>query len=173
MSLACPSDHGRTVLFVARLDAVGCSLTSPAGRPYPTRRPAPPGCTRHRKAYQRAVLVPTQQLEALWKGYESFEMAGGNKVFARKVLDEWRPRFQLCRQALRDRRRKLEGLALGALPFPPGKGGSGGQGEGPGRPGEGGYYKDGRGRQVYQLGAGLTRSSAGIWGGGGGGAGCA
>lgn len=47
-----------------------------------------------RHAYQRALLVPTAQLEALWRGYENFEMGGSNKQLARRLLDEWRPRYQ-------------------------------------------------------------------------------
>jgi cleavage stimulation factor subunit 3 len=47
-----------------------------------------------RRAYQRALLVPSAQLEALWRGYEGFEMGGSNKQLARRLLDEWRPLYQ-------------------------------------------------------------------------------
>lgn len=47
-----------------------------------------------RRAYQRALLVPTHQLEALWRGYEGLEMGGSNKQLARRLLDEWRPKYQ-------------------------------------------------------------------------------
>jgi hypothetical protein len=47
-----------------------------------------------RRAYQRALLVPTPQLEGLWRAYEGFEMAGSNKQLARRLLDETRPKYQ-------------------------------------------------------------------------------
>ena len=47
-----------------------------------------------RRAYQRALLVPTPQLEALWRAYEGFEMAGSNKQLARRLLDDARPKYQ-------------------------------------------------------------------------------
>lgn len=46
-----------------------------------------------RRAYQRALLVPTQQDEAVWRQYEGFEMGGSNKQLARRLLDEWRPKY--------------------------------------------------------------------------------
>lgn len=47
-----------------------------------------------RRAYQRALLVPLPQAEALWRAYEGFEMGGANKQLARRLLDEWRPKYQ-------------------------------------------------------------------------------
>ncbi|KAJ9518571.1 hypothetical protein QJQ45_018615, partial [Haematococcus lacustris] len=75
-----------------------------------------------RRAYQRAVVVPSLQLEALWRAYESWEMRT-DKQLGKKVLEEWRPRFQAARAAVRERRSRLDALHLNALPFPPGKGG--------------------------------------------------
>ena len=48
-----------------------------------------------RRAYQRALCVPTPQLESLWRGYEAFEGAGSNKTLGKRELDEWRPRYQV------------------------------------------------------------------------------
>ena len=41
-----------------------------------------PPCRCHRKAYQRALAVPMERLEPLWRAYEQFEMAGSNKLLA-------------------------------------------------------------------------------------------
>lgn len=64
----------------------------PAPLPRPQEESAKVAAVRH--AYQRALLVPTAQLEGLWRGYENFEMGGSNKQLARRLLDEWRPRYQ-------------------------------------------------------------------------------
>lgn len=71
----CLSSHAHTSLFQLRMAAHPCPST-----------PASHWCSRapRRRAYQRAVLVPMSQLEALWRDYEGWE----NKVdkqLARKV----------------------------------------------------------------------------------------
>ncbi|KAL4431075.1 hypothetical protein ABPG75_006331 [Micractinium tetrahymenae] len=76
-----------------------------------------------RHAYQRALLVSTPQLEGLWRGYENFEMGGSNKQLARRLLDEWRPRYQAARGLLREREERLAGLNRKAMALPPGRGG--------------------------------------------------
>jgi len=48
-----------------------------------------------RRAFQRALVVPGPQLEALWRQYEQFEQAGSNRALARRILDEQRPRCSL------------------------------------------------------------------------------
>ncbi|PSC73688.1 Suf-domain-containing [Micractinium conductrix] len=77
-----------------------------------------------RRAYQRALVVPTPQLEGLWRGYEGFEMGGSNKQLARRLLDEWRPRYQAARTLLREREGRLAALNLKAMALPPGRGGA-------------------------------------------------
>ncbi len=42
----------------------------------------------------RFLCHPALQLEALWRGYEGLEMSGSNKQLARRLLDEWRPKYQ-------------------------------------------------------------------------------
>ncbi|KAI3433457.1 hypothetical protein D9Q98_003270 [Chlorella vulgaris] len=76
-----------------------------------------------RRAYQRALLVPTPQLEALWRGYEGFEMGGSNKQLARRLLDDWRPQYHAARGLLRERESRLAAINLKALALPPGRGG--------------------------------------------------
>ena len=48
-----------------------------------------------RSAYQRAVVVPTEKLEALWAAYENFELGGAAKALGRRALDDMRPRYQV------------------------------------------------------------------------------
>jgi cleavage stimulation factor subunit 3 len=76
-----------------------------------------------RRAYHRALLVPTQALDALWSGYERLESGGSNKTLAKKMLDEWRPRYQAARTLLKERGGRVEGTESRALPAPPGRGG--------------------------------------------------
>ena len=74
-----------------------------------------------RRAYHRALLVPTAALDALWTGYERFENGTGNKTLAKRAIDDWRPRFQGARGLVKDRSLKVEVLDLRALPLPPGR----------------------------------------------------
>ena len=54
---------------------------------------------RRRRAYQRAVAVPTDALDDLWRAYEAFEFGGPNKTLAKRLVDEHRPVYQLVRFA--------------------------------------------------------------------------
>lgn len=76
-----------------------------------------------RRAYHRALLVPTAVLDSLWSGYEKFENSTGNKTLAKRSLDEWRPRFQSARALVKDRAVLVDKLDYRALPLPPGRGG--------------------------------------------------
>lgn len=71
-----------------------------------------------RRAYQRAVMVPTGNLDALWKEYEAFE-TGQNKVQARTTVAEWSPKVAAVRAVLRDRQRHCAPIKLQALATPP------------------------------------------------------
>lgn len=71
-----------------------------------------------RSAFQRALVVPHQSLEALWGAYEQFEVQG--QALGRRALDEMRPRFHGARAAHRSRSRALERIRPAALPLPPG-----------------------------------------------------
>lgn len=80
-----------------------------------------------RKAYHRALVVPNHLLDSLWRSYEAFENAAGNnnRALTKRVLDEWRPKYQAAREALHDRlhfRQHLEGTISTKLPVPPGQG---------------------------------------------------
>lgn len=73
-----------------------------------------------RKAYQRALAVPMERLEPLWRAYEQFEMAGSNKLLARRSIEEQRGRFTSARAAFAERKRLLGPLSDGSLALPPG-----------------------------------------------------
>ena len=49
------------------------------------------GC---RRAYQRAIAIPTEAIDGLWRTYEGFEYAGPNKTLSRRLLEEQRPKYQ-------------------------------------------------------------------------------
>ncbi|KAL3493807.1 hypothetical protein BJX62DRAFT_199555 [Aspergillus germanicus] len=51
-----------------------------------------------RKAYQRAICVPMQALNTLWKEYDQFEM-GLNKLTGRKFLQEHSPAYMTARSS--------------------------------------------------------------------------
>ncbi len=53
-----------------------------------------------RRAYQRAIAVPTDAVDDLWRAYEAFEFAGPNKTLAKRLVDEHRPVYQLVRRLL-------------------------------------------------------------------------
>ncbi|KAK9861162.1 hypothetical protein WJX84_008660 [Apatococcus fuscideae] len=76
-----------------------------------------------RKSYQRALAVPMERLELLWRAYEQFELAGSNKLLARRSIEEQRSRFNAAKAAFPERKRRLSPLLDGGLALPPGKGG--------------------------------------------------
>ena len=47
-----------------------------------------------RRAYQRAIAIPTEAIDGLWRAYEGFEYAGPNKTLSRRLLEEQRPKYQ-------------------------------------------------------------------------------
>ncbi|KAJ5721776.1 RNA-processing protein HAT helix [Penicillium malachiteum] len=51
-----------------------------------------------RKAYQKAICVPTQAVNGLWKEYDQFEM-GLNKLTGRKFLQEQSPSYMTARSS--------------------------------------------------------------------------
>lgn len=64
-------------------------------------------------------MVPTQQLEQIWRSYESFEMSNTtNKTLARKILDEQKPKYQAARAVTVPRRTLLDDIDRRALAVP-------------------------------------------------------
>ncbi|KAI4109008.1 MAG: hypothetical protein L6R37_000726 [Teloschistes peruensis] len=71
-----------------------------------------------RRAYQRAIKVPTQATQALWKEYDQFEMSI-NKLTGRKFLQEESPAYMTARSsyvALSNITRNLRRTTLPVLP---------------------------------------------------------
>ncbi|EED19907.1 CFIA complex component Rna14, putative [Talaromyces stipitatus ATCC 10500] len=75
-----------------------------------------------RKAYQRAICVPTHSLNTLWKEYDQFEM-GLNKLTGRKFLQERSPAYMTARSSyteLQNLTRDLDRTTLPQMPPAPG-----------------------------------------------------
>ncbi|KAB8228546.1 mRNA 3'-end-processing protein rna14 [Aspergillus alliaceus] len=71
-----------------------------------------------RKAYQKAICVPTQAVNNLWKEYDQFEM-GLNKLTGRKFLQEQSPAYMTARSSyteLQNITRDLNRTTLPRLP---------------------------------------------------------
>ena len=58
----------------------------------------PHRCNLRRRAYQRAIAVPTDAVDDLWRAYEAFEFSGPNRTLAKRLVDEHRPVYQLVRR---------------------------------------------------------------------------
>ncbi|WWC61133.1 uncharacterized protein I303_103712 [Kwoniella dejecticola CBS 10117] len=71
-----------------------------------------------RKLYQRAVCIPLNNLEVLWKAYDTFE-SGVNKATSKKFLAERSPAYMTARTALREMKGLTEGLPRPILPPTP------------------------------------------------------
>ncbi|KAA8646210.1 hypothetical protein EYZ11_001500 [Aspergillus tanneri] len=75
-----------------------------------------------RKAYQKAIAVPTQAVNTLWKEYDQFEM-GLNKLTGRKFLQEQSPAYMTARSSyteLQNITKDLNRTTLPRLPPVPG-----------------------------------------------------
>uniref|UniRef100_A0A093VKY9 mRNA 3'-end-processing protein RNA14 n=1 Tax=Talaromyces marneffei PM1 TaxID=1077442 RepID=A0A093VKY9_TALMA len=75
-----------------------------------------------RKAYQRAICVPTHSLNTLWKEYDQFEM-GLNKLTGRKFLQDRSPAYMTARSSyteLQNLTRDLDRTTLPRMPPAPG-----------------------------------------------------
>lgn len=75
-----------------------------------------------RRAYQRAICVPMQAVNLLWKEYDQFEM-GLNKLTGRKFLQERSPAYMTARSSyteLQNITRDLDRVSLPRLPPFPG-----------------------------------------------------
>ncbi|KAK8869830.1 hypothetical protein IAR55_000398 [Kwoniella newhampshirensis] len=71
-----------------------------------------------RKLYQRAVCIPLNNVEALWKAYDGFESTL-NKLTAKKFLAEHSPAYMTARTALRELRALTDSLPSPILPPKP------------------------------------------------------
>ncbi|KAK2800190.1 mRNA 3'-end-processing protein rna14 [Onygenales sp. PD_10] len=75
-----------------------------------------------RKAYQRAICVPTQAVNNFWKEYDQFEM-GLNKLTGRKFLQERSPAYMTARSSFTELQNITRELVRSSLPkLPPAEG---------------------------------------------------
>lgn len=71
-----------------------------------------------RRAFTRALAVPTAALDALWRDYEAFE-TNLSRALAKPLLTEAQPRVAAAKAALPDRRRAAEAARQNLPPLPP------------------------------------------------------
>ncbi|KAI9638306.1 putative cleavage stimulation factor, 77kDa subunit [Dioszegia hungarica] len=71
-----------------------------------------------RKIYQRAICIPLNNVEVLWKGYDAFE-SSVNKQTSKKFLAERSPAYMTARTALRELRSLTDVLPHPIIPPTP------------------------------------------------------
>jgi cleavage stimulation factor subunit 3 len=71
-----------------------------------------------RKAYQRAVTVPCDGIDALWADYEAFERRTSEQLAA-NIIPDFQPRYQAAKAVYRDRKRLYSAVDLDQLATPP------------------------------------------------------
>lgn len=74
--------------------------------------------TNVRKAYQKAILIPTHHVEQLWKDYESFENSV-SRALAKGLLAEYQPKYISARAVYRERKKLCEEIDGNKLAVPP------------------------------------------------------
>ena len=67
-----------------------------------------------RRCYQRAITVPLNKLDVVYKEYEAFENEK-NKALARALLQDLAPKLLLTRTALGKRKKAYEDVVVGAV----------------------------------------------------------
>ncbi|CAG8571332.1 3909_t:CDS:2 [Acaulospora morrowiae] len=71
-----------------------------------------------RKAYQKAICIPLNNVELIWKEYDQFENAL-NKVTAKKFLQDRSPSYMTARAAVKEMRRFTDKINKNLIPTPP------------------------------------------------------
>ncbi|GLD98713.1 hypothetical protein PINS_up007431 [Pythium insidiosum] len=72
-----------------------------------------------RKVFHRAVLVPLNNMDTIWRDYEKFERAiPNNEALAQNFFKVFRPKFDAARAVLRDRKKLFDTINLHVLPVP-------------------------------------------------------
>ncbi|KAF8320076.1 Suf-domain-containing protein, partial [Clavulina sp. PMI_390] len=72
-----------------------------------------------RSAYHRAVVIPVENVETLWRDLDAFENSL-NKITAKKFLGDLSPSYMTARTSLRDLRRLMEPLSIPPIKLPSG-----------------------------------------------------
>ena len=70
-----------------------------------------------RRAFRRAVVAPTDAVDALYREYDAFETAL-DPTLAKALLAEIKPEVDRTRTVLRERKRRTKELNVGRLTFP-------------------------------------------------------
>ncbi|KAL5725694.1 hypothetical protein ACHQM5_008810 [Ranunculus cassubicifolius] len=71
-----------------------------------------------RKAYQEAVVLPTHQIEQIWKNYRDFENAVGKKV-ATEMISQFQPKHNSAKAVYRLRKSHADDIDWNMLAVPP------------------------------------------------------
>ncbi|RHZ76420.1 hypothetical protein Glove_197g91 [Diversispora epigaea] len=71
-----------------------------------------------RKAYQKAICIPLNNVELIWKEYDQFENSL-NKVTAKKFLQDRSPAYMTARTAVKEMRRFTDKINKNIIPTPP------------------------------------------------------
>src|SRR5690606_31464651 len=67
-----------------------------------------------RKAFQRAVTVPCNGIDALWSDYETFERRTSEQLAA-SMIPDFQPKYQAAKAVYRDRKRLYSAVDLNEL----------------------------------------------------------
>ncbi|KAL3651794.1 Cleavage stimulation factor subunit 77 [Castilleja foliolosa] len=71
-----------------------------------------------RKAYQRAIVMPTHHVEQLWRDYENFENTV-NRTLAKGLVSEYQPKYNSARAVYRERKKYVDEIDWNMLAIPP------------------------------------------------------
>ncbi|CAD6270940.1 unnamed protein product [Miscanthus lutarioriparius] len=71
-----------------------------------------------RKVYQKAILIPTNHVEQLWKDYENFENSV-SRTLAKGLLSEYQPKFNSAKAVYRERKKFIDDIDWNVLATPP------------------------------------------------------
>lgn len=74
--------------------------------------------TNVRKAYQKAILIPTHHVEQLWKDYENFENSV-SRALAKGLVAEYQPKYINARAVYRERKKLCDEIDGNKLAVPP------------------------------------------------------
>lgn len=74
--------------------------------------------TNVRKAYQKAILIPTHHVEQLWKDYENFENSV-SRALAKGLVAEYQPKYISARAVYRERKKLCDEIDGNKLAVPP------------------------------------------------------
>ncbi|KAF9587677.1 hypothetical protein IFM89_004509 [Coptis chinensis] len=71
-----------------------------------------------RKAYQKAIVIPTHHVEQLWKDYENFENSV-SRALAKGLLSEYQPKYNSAKVVYRERKKYVDEIEWNMLAVPP------------------------------------------------------